>query len=259
MKSLLFSALALTVMAFTACKKNTDQNSENTTTPAQPAPLKLRKMIQTGNGATKTINFSYDNAGVLSSFASTDNSEHTSFAYDNNGNLTTIDETEEEFHNVYTYTYQNGKPVSATFKSWKIVAGQSNQLIEDDVLTYTVTNNRVTKIHSDMLLDNSSYDFVLAYDANGEVTEIKTDGSDLYKATFTYGSHKSPFPFITKWVLDEAGFSAHFYARHEQLSIAYDFPGNSFDRTQNSSYTFNAAGYPVTASSGNVQTIFEYQ
>jgi hypothetical protein len=260
MKPLLTAACALLTLAFTSCKKNSDATTEPTqpTQPAQPA-LKLKKMIETGNGVTRTYNFSYDNSGKLSGYASTDNVDHTSFAYDNDGNLTTIDETEEEFHNMYVYTYQNGKPVSAIFKSWKIIAGQPNQLVEDDELTYTVANNRVTKIHLNMLLDNSAMDFNLAYDGNAEVTEIKTDGSDMYKATFTYGSGKSPFPFVTGWVLDQAGFSTHLYARHNQLSVAYDFPGTSFDRTQTTTYTFNTAGYPATASSGNVQTVFEYQ
>jgi hypothetical protein len=257
MKHLLSAAIAFTALTFTACKKKTEEAAP--VTEPQPVTLKLKKMIQTGNGPTKTINFNYDNTGLLSSYASTDNSEHTSFAYDNNGNLTTIDETEEEFHNMYVYAYQSGKPSSATFKSWKIIAGQPNELVEDDVLTYTVVNNRVTAIHLEMLMDNSSMDFSLTYDAAGEVTEIRSVGSDMYKATFTYGANKSPFPLITKWVLDQAGFSTHFYARHNQLSAVYDFPGTSFDRSQNTSYTFNTAGYPVTAVSDGVQTTFEYQ
>jgi hypothetical protein len=257
MKHLLTAAIAFTALAFTACKKKTEEAA-----PApepQPVTLKLKKMIQTGNGATRTINFTYDNKGMLSSYASTDNVEHTSFAYDNDGNLTTIDETEEEFHNMYVYSYQNGKPTSAIFKSWKIIPGQPNELVEDDVLTYTVVNNRVTAIHLEMQLDNSAMDFALTYDANGEVTEIKSVGSEVYKATFTYGNNRSPFPFITKWVLDQAGFSTHFYTRRNQLSAAYDFPGTAFDRSQNTTYTFNATGYPVTAVSDGVQTAFEYQ
>jgi hypothetical protein len=257
MKHLLTAALAFTALTFTACKKKSED-----TGPApepQPVTLRLKKMIQTGNGSTRTINFSYDNNGLLSAYASTDGVEHTSFAYDNNGNLTTIDETEEEFHNMYVYAYQNGKPSSATFKSWKIIPGQPNELVEDDVLTYTVVNNRVTAIHLGMQLNNSAMDFSLAYDASGEVTEIKSVGSDTYKATFTYGNNRSPFPFITKWVLDQAGFSTHFYTRRNQTSAAYDFPGTMFDHTQTTSYTFNAAGYPATANSDGLQTVFEYQ
>jgi hypothetical protein len=254
----IYTALALIAIAMTACKKsNTETPIPDPTQPE--VTMKLKRTIVTGNGSIDTVNFSYANDGLLSGYASTNGSDHTSFAYDNDKNLVAVDETEGGFHNVYTYTYSNGKPVSEIFKSWQIVAGAPNQLIEDDRLAYTVVNNRVTKIHLDMLQDNSQMDFVLTYNANGDVSEVKSDGSDFYKASFTYGNNKSPYPVITRWVLDQAGFSLHFYTRRDLLSASYDFPGTNFDQTQSTTYTYNNAHYPATATSGNVHTVFEYQ
>ncbi|RYZ23276.1 MAG: hypothetical protein EOO16_05550 [Chitinophagaceae bacterium] len=257
MKQLLLSGVALAVLTFTSCKKNSDEAAPGNGTVTTPS-LRLKKMVQTFSGATRTVNFSYDNTGKLSGYESSDNVDHTSFAYDNDGNLTTIDETEDGFHNMYVYTYQNGKPVSAIFKSWRITAGQPNQLIEDDELTYTVANNRVSKIHV-RFEDNSERDFELAYDGNGELAQVNTIGSADYLATFTYGDKKSPFPAVSKWVLDQAGFSNDFVTKRNILTRTFDFPGTAFDQTQTTTYTFNASGYPATASSGGVQTTFEYQ
>ena len=61
------------------------------------------------------------------------------------------------------YTYSNNVPVSATFKSWQMTAGEPDDLIEDDVLTYTVSGGQVTKIHLEMTQAGESEDFNLTY------------------------------------------------------------------------------------------------
>ncbi|TCZ71761.1 hypothetical protein [Flaviaesturariibacter aridisoli] len=255
MKRTLFAATALAALSLTACKKDKDNETTGGGTPAQQY---LKKFTETQNGVATVFTLTYDNQHRLLNFKNADNSETTAFTYDAAGNLVKVEETEPNFFNVYTYTYANGKPATATFKSWQRAAGQPDQLFEDDVLTYTVTNNRVSAIHLEMLQDGDEADFNLTYNADGELAEAR-DGQGFYKANFTYGTHKSAFPSISPWILDQAGFSLLFYTRHELLSTAYDFPGTALDRTETTTYTFNAAGYPTTATRGSVTTTFEYQ
>jgi YD repeat-containing protein len=251
MKSILMAATALAVLSFASCKKK-----DSNVTTATPVRY-LKKMTQTGNGPAKVFTFTYDSQHRLLNFKTADNSDATVFTYDAAGNLVGVDETEPGFHNIYAYTYASGKPVSATFKSWKKTPGQPDVLFEDDVLTYTLTNNRVSSIHLAMQ-GGGDTDFALTYNAQGEMVKA-ADGNNFYTATFTYGSHKSPFPSISPWMLDQAGFSLHFFARHELLTSSFDFPGTALDKTETMTYTFNADGYPVTGSMGTEQTTFEYQ
>ncbi|RYY41009.1 MAG: hypothetical protein EOO08_03550 [Chitinophagaceae bacterium] len=254
MKRTIIAASALAAVSLTACKKK----EEATNNTAAPSVAYLKKLTETENGVSKVFTFTYDNQNRLLHFKTANNSESTAFTYDAAGNLTSVDSKEEDFHNLYTYTYANGKPASATLKSWVRSNGQDGALIEDDALTYTVTGNRVTGIHLEMLQDNDEMDFTLTYDANGELAEVR-DGMNFYKATFTYGTHKSPMPFVSSWILDQAGFSAHFYARRELLTTTYDLPGTANDRNETRTYTFNAGGYPLTSAGAGVTTTYEYQ
>ena len=251
MRQLFFLAVAFIALTFTSCKK---ENS--TTNPETPSKL-LKKMTKTENGEITVFNFIYDASKRLTSIKSVDESEITLLSYDAAGNLVKIDETEDEFHNIYSYTYANGLPVSATFKSWMKHAGEPDELIEDDVLTYTVNAGKVTGILMEMS-DGSQMDFALSY-TNGNLTKVNTVGSDFYSALITWGVKKSPYPPAAKYVLDQAGFSLLFFAKNEMISIAYDFPGNTMDKTITAQYTYDAAGYPITSNDGETQLKFEYQ
>lgn len=255
MKRTIFAATALAALSLTACKKK-DTDTTGTTTPG---PMYLKKITETENGTTRVFTFTYDNQHRLLKYATADNSAGTEFTYDAAGNLTKVKQTEPGVRNEYAYTYSNGKPVSATFKSWNTATGGADVLDEDDVLTYTVTGSKVTGIHLDMLQDQSDMDFTLSYNADGEATQIKDSNGAFYTANFTYGSHKSAMPAVSPWVLDQAGFSLHFVSRHELTTATYDFPGTMLDRTETASYTFNAAGYPVTSTKGTLTTTFEYE
>src|SRR5918993_1954327 len=156
MRPLFFLAVAFIALTFVSCKKD-----ESTPNPV-PASKLLKKITKTENGSTTIYNLLYDGAKRLTSITSTDNSEVTLLSYDAAGNLVKIDETEDMFHNIYSYTYANGLPVSATFKSWQKHAGEPDELIEDDVLTYTVAAGKVTAIHMEMM-DGSESDFALTY------------------------------------------------------------------------------------------------
>ena len=253
MKKIFLLAGAFTVLALVSCKKN------DAVKPVEQAPAKLlKKLTKTENGVTTVFNFQYDAAKRLQSYKSTHNKTGIDFTYDANGNLVKVINNEDDYLNVYTYTYNNGVPVSGHFSSWERTDGQPGLQIEDDELTYTVTENRVSKIHLKFLLSADETDFNLSYENNGNLSKI-VSGNNNYTASFTYGSKKPVFPLVSKYVLDQAGFSLQFAAKNELLSIGFDFPGTQFDETVVNQYTYDASGYVLTANDGSSQARFEYQ
>ena len=255
MKKLFVLAAGAATLTFTACKK--DESTPNNPSNGGSAKL-LKKVTKTENGETTIYNLTYDGNKRLTSYKSSNNLEEVLFTYDNSGNVVKVEQTDGEFKNIYAYVYSNGVPVSGSFKSWMKHAGEPDELIEDDILTYTVTNNQVTKIHLDMTQDATAVDFVLTY-TDGNISKVEVPGSDLYKATFVYGTKKSPFPQLSKYVLDQAGFSLQFSSKNEMLSASYDFPDTQLDRTVTNQYTYDASGYPLTSNDGETVLKFEYQ
>lgn len=256
MKKLFLLAGMLSALVFTSCKKDKDNNGGGN----NPATRLIKKMTEIENGVTRVYNFTYDNAKRLTGFASTDGAEHTTFTYDAAGNLTKVESVEDDFKNIYTYTYANGVPVSGTFKSWQKYSGEPDELIEDDELTYTVANGQVTKIKLYMKQTDEEINMDLTY-VNGNLSKVESEAGSLYtyKATFVFGNKKSPFPQLSKYVLDQAGFSLLFSSKNELISAAYDFPGTEFDHTTTQQYTYDASGYPLTSNDGETQLKYEYQ
>lgn len=254
--------LAASIMAltFTACKKETSTDPSTPPTPETPSRL-LKKITETENGQSTVYNLSYDGSKRLSSIVSSDNSHSIQFTYDANGNVIKMEQREDnDFKNIFTYTYNNGVPVSGTFKSWELTAGEPDDLIEDDVLTYTVTNNKVSKIHLNMTLADEAVDFNLTYTGDN-LTKVESAGLPgfEYTETFTYGTKKSPFPQVYKYVLDEAGYSLQFFTKNDLKSLVVDLPGTQGDKSINTTYTYDSAGYPLTSNDGSTTTTFEYQ
>ena len=253
-------AAAFAALTFTACKKDdAEPNNPGGGTGGGGSTSKiLKKLTKTENNQTTVYTFTYDANKRLTSYKSDDNVEEVVFTYDAGGNIVKVEERDAEFKNVYAYTYNNGVPASGTFKSWQITAGEPDDLIEDDVLTYTFENNQVKNIHLEMLQDEAQMDFALTY-TNGNLTKVQSVGNDFYSATFTYGTKKSPFPNLSKYVLDQAGFSLQFFAKNELTSVAYDFPGTELDRGIVTQYTYDAAGWPLTSNDGETLLKYEYQ
>jgi YD repeat-containing protein len=258
MKKLFLIAGVLSALTFTACKKDKDDNNGGNNGGGDNTPTKtLKKLTKVEEGVTTVYNFNYTNS-KLTSFASADGKESTTFTYDAAGNLTKIESIEAEFKNIYTYTWSNGAPVSATFKSWEKQGTQIGDLIEDDKLTYTVANSQVTKIHLEMTQADEEMDFNMNY-TNGNLTKVSSAIAGIYSATFTFGTKKSPYPQVTKYVLDQAGFSLIFGSKNELVTTAYDFAGTALDYTITQQYTYDSAGYPLTSNDGETKLTFEYQ
>lgn len=257
MKKLFLLAGTLSALVFTSCKKDKDDNNGGGNNPATRL---IKKMTKTENGVTTVYNFTYDNAKKLTGFASTDGEEHTTFTYDAAGNLTKVESIEDDFKNIYTYTYANNVPVSATFKSWQKHAGEPDELFEDDELTYTVANGQVTKLKLYMKQADEEVNMNFSY-TNGNLTKVETEAGSAhtYKATFVFGSKRSPFPQLSKYVLDQAGFSLLFSSKNELITSSYDFTGTDYDYTVTQQYTYDASGYPLTSNDGETQLKYEYQ
>jgi YD repeat-containing protein len=259
MKKLFLIAGVLSALTFTACKKDKDENNNGGGGDNNPPAKTLKKITQVEGGVTTVYNFNYTNS-KLASFVSADGKESTTFTYDAAGNLSKIESIEADFKNVYTYTWANGIPVSGTFKSWEKEGTQIGDLIEDDKLTYTVANSQVTKIHLEMAQDGAAgdMDFNMTY-TNGNLTKVLSSTAGIYSATFTFGTKKSPYPKVTNYVLDQAGFSLIFGSKNELITSAYDFPGTALDNVFTQQYTYDAAGYPLTSNDGETKLTFEYQ
>jgi len=251
-KFLLAAAVAYAV-ALTSCKKDDPSPSVPNT-----QSKKLKRLTKTEGGSTKVYDLTYDASNRVVSYKTANNSDHILFSYDNQGNLTGIEEKEDEFRNIYTYTYQNNKPVSGTFKSWKVVPGQADELIEDDQLTYTVVNNQVSRIHLEMLQTAEESDLQLTY-SNNNLVKVVSEGGLSYTADFSFGTKRSAFPKVTNYVLDQAGFSLQFACNNEMKTASFDFPGTAFDQTVTNQYTYDSEGYVLTSNDGSLQMVFEYQ
>jgi YD repeat-containing protein len=250
MKKIVLAAMSISLL-FTACKKETSEQ-----VPGGIAGKTLKKITKTEGGTVTIYNIGYDASKRLASINSADNKESTVFTYDGNNNVVKVEQSDADTKNLYTYTYSSGVPVSGSFKSWQVQQGQPDELQEEDALTYTVTNNQVTKIR----IENpqlGQIDFVLTY-TNGNVTRIESEGINFYTATFTYGNKKPVFPQVFKYVLDQAGFSLQFFAKNELLSESYQF-GTVGGTTETMQYTYDADGNVLTSTDGTTQLKYEYQ
>ena len=248
-----------------SCKKegvdplpNNGNNNGNDNPDPVPTTKLLKKMTETKNGVVTVYNFSYDAKKQLVSIKNEDQSDVTNFSYDNEGNVIKVESLQPDTRNVYEYHYENGLPDRATFKSYEVGIGEEN-LVEDDILHYTVEDGKVTKINMDMIVQQQELNFLLSYNNSGNVTRIETDGSTAYIAQFTYGTKKPVFPKVFKFVMDQAGYSLHFFAKNDIKSIRYDYPGTDYDSEEQIQYTYDAAGNILTANDGSSETTFEYQ
>lgn len=263
MKKVFLLAGLLSALVLTSCKKDKDNGGDNGGGNNPGTAKLLKKTTETQNGVTTVFNFTYDNNKRLISYAMADGTEKTLFSYDGAGNLTAIEITDQETKIVYSYTYANGIPVSGKIKSWDLNGAQPDVLVSESDLTFTVANGQVTKVKRVIKgedMDDVVLNLSLTY-TNGNLSKIQTtEGSSYaYTATFVFGDKKSPFPQISKWILDDSGFSVMISSKNELKSAAYDMPGQEMDYGFTNTYTYDAAGYPITSSDGEVTVKYEYQ
>ena len=255
MKKFFVLAGVMAALVFSSCKKDKDSSNNgggNTT-------KLLKKVTKTENGVTTVYNVNYDGNKRITSYGTTDGLENTTFTYDGAGNVTKVESRDHNYYRVYTYAYNNGIPVSGTFKTTLKVAGEPDDVQQDDIITYTVVNNQVTKIHQKMNIDDAEMDINLSYHASGNLAKAEVQSDyEVYAVNYTYGTKKPAFPTVSKFVLD-LGFSLEFAAKNELIKMAFDFPGTDADFEEVNQYTYDANGFPLTSNDGEIQIKFEYQ
>jgi YD repeat-containing protein len=248
----------MAALVISSCKKDKDSGNDNGGGGGTATKL-LKTVTKTENGNTLVYNLKYDANKRLISFGTADKLDTTRFTYDASGNVIKIEIRDVNYYSTFTYAYNNGIPVSGTFKTIQKVAGEPESVQQDDVITYTVVNNQVTKIHQHMKVDPADLDINLTYHSSGNLAkaEIQSDG-EAYAVSYTYGTKKPAFPTLSKFVLD-LGFGLEFAAKNELIKIAFDFPGTVGDYESTSQYTYDASGFPLTSNDGETQIKFEYQ
>jgi hypothetical protein len=255
MKKLLMMAGVMAALVFSSCKKDKDSGAGN---GSGGSTKLLKKVTETANGTTTVYNLNFDGNKHLTFLGSIDNLETTNFTYDGEGNVIKVEVKEHNYYSTYTYTYNNGIPVSGSLKTVMKTAGEPDDIMEDDVLTYTVVNNQVTKIHQQMNLADVELDVNLTYHPSGNLAKAEISGDEVYSIDYTYGTKKTAFPTMSKFVLD-LGLSLAFAGKNELITTVMDFPGTQFDQTVTNQYTYDANGYPLTSNDGQTQLTFEYQ
>lgn len=259
MRKQFFILIIAALSTVVGCKKESENN------PSTPGSAKLlKRIIETEGGVTTTRNFVYDANKRLMSMQSSDNSETINLTYDNQGNVIKMEDKEEDVRNVFEFTYNNGLPVSGSFKSYENAGTPNETLSGSYTLAYTVANGLVTKmkmtVPDDPATGQQGYDleYTLSY-TNGNLSKIEAGGLAPFSASFVYGNKKPVYPAIFKYALDPAGYSSLFLAKNEILSITYNFPGTELDNTITNQYTYDAQGYVLTANDGETQSKFEYE
>ena len=254
MKKIVLLAGAFTMLVFISCKKDKDSNDGSNNGGKTKL---LKKVTKTENGNTSVYNLTYD-GNQFKSFTTADGLEYTSLTIDGSGNVTKMEIRDHNYYTTYTYAYSNGVPVTGTVKTEHKVAGEPDDVTQDDVLTYTVVNNQVTKIKKQMKVADMEETVNLVYNSTGNLEKATLEGEESFSVLFTWGTKKPGFPTISKWVLD-IGYTLQFFARNEMLTAYYDFPGGTlFDYELKNTYTYDSDGYPLTSDDGETKLKFEY-
>jgi hypothetical protein len=252
MKKNFLLAGAMAMLVFSSCKKDKDSKDDNNGSQTK----QLKKVSKTENGNTTVFNLIYDGS-KLRSFSNADGLESTALTLDGSGNVSKIEIRDHNDYTTYSYSYNNGIPVSGTVKTIHKVAGEPDDIIQDDVLTYTVVNNQVTRIVREMKMADVTQTANITYGGDGNLLKVTLEGDMEGSVAFTWGVKKPGFPTISKWLLD-VGYTLQFFAKNEMLTASYDFEGTLFDYTLSTQHTYDKDGYPLTSNDGDTQMKFEY-
>lgn len=251
MKRQFLTLFLATATVFTACKNNDDDPVIKTKV--------LSKLISTEDDENITHTFNYDSKTRLTSFGTADNTEKTSFTYDASGNLNKVENIEGDTKNVFEVVYVNAVPTTGTLKVY-----EDSELESTFNFEYTVANGKVTEIIQKVQNQQAAKSTITYVGGNVSKIETVSTGLGTFTHTYTYGTKKSMFtnPAV-KYVLDPIGITASFLAKNEVLTESFDNPGTEFDVNSTTTYTYDAQGYPLTAtvtSDDEVVTLkFEYK
>jgi YD repeat-containing protein len=249
MKNILW-LFCITTLTFGSCKKDdTNNNNEN--------KKQAKKIIKTEAGVNTVYNLAYDNNKRLVSVISADNTDKTIFTYDAAGNVTAMEILMPDNRAEWSFTYQGSTPKTGRYKAWDRSSG-TEHLMRDDQLTYTVVNDKVTAMRINVTGPLTAVlDMNVEYEgANPKRIVSQTQGF-AFTQTLTWGTKKSPFAPVFKYVLDWSGAHALYSSKNELISLQTVVQGGT-SVTVNNQYTYDAEGYPLTITEGATTYRFEY-
>lgn len=223
MKKLVLSAFVLAGLMFTSCDKNDDNNTtEEGTVDVTKMYLPLKV-----TGDDYTTIYTYNNKGQLTKIAESDGYEYT-FTY--NGNQL-VEFVEKELDTKTTYKFtQSGNIITLN------LVGEVNGEIYHDT--------HKLEVDAKGNLINDGY-FNYTYDANGNITKMKSDDSEeiILKFDDKNGIYKNVK--LPQWVFAYI-VSEQVNLVNNAVNIDYkdsDFPEDNFTGTVK--YEYNADNYPV--------------
>lgn len=223
MKKLVLSALVLAGLMLTSCDKNDDNNTTEEGT-VDLSKMYLPSKIVSDLGTTV---YTYNNKAQLTKIAESDGYEYT-FTYSGD-QLVEATATENDIKTFYTFS-QAGTKLTVNMKAE--FNGQTHN--DTQILTLDSKGN---------LLNDG--DFNYTYDANGNITKMKSDDSE--EVVFKYDDKNGIYKNVKlpQWVFA--------YIVSEQINLVNnvvnidskdsDFPEDNFTATV--SYNYNADNYPV--------------
>jgi YD repeat-containing protein len=244
MKKLLFACLALSIAA-TSCKKSKDDVVE-------PAHKNLLTKRTDSDGLV--FNYIYDANNRMVTWTRTSNpsnpAENISFTYNANGTLAQWVETLRSIKTKFTY---NGDGTVSTKKAYSVF-GATETL--NDTYTYSYAANAVTENYVQASTGNG-FRQEYKYDANGNVTEIKSynttpaNPAGTYSGIITYGAYDNKNHYNSS---APAAFLFPYSIKNNAGTIVYP------SGTGNYTFEYNADAYPTKRfENGTLYSTFEYQ
>lgn len=243
MKKLLFVCLAFTLVA-TSCKKDKDI--------VEPARKNL--LIKRTDSDGLVFNYTYDANNRMVTWTRSSNpsnpAQNISFTYNANGTLAQWVNSLNAIKTKFTY---NGDATVSTQKTYS-VSGATETL--NDTYTYTYAVGAVTENYISAATGNG-FRQEYKYDANGNVTEIKSynttpaNPAGTYSGVTTYGAYDNKNHYHSS---TPASFLFPYSIKNNAGTIVYPFG------TANYTFEYNADGYPTKRfENGTLYATFEYQ
>lgn len=233
MKKQLVLFIAITSLAWTACKKD----NSNPTPENKQLLTKVTETVADDNTVTM---LTYDNDKRIST-VKTNDGEETKFTY-NGDNLVTVENlADAENKTVLQITYAAGKPETGVYTIY------ADGVVDDKYkVTYTLTGDAVTQIlMKDSTNTTEISKSVITYQTNN-ISKVENyfGGALVNTQEYTYGNKKSMFHNSKiKYVVDP--FALQLFSANEVTKQKFTLGNNTTETAH--VYTYDDNGFPLTA------------
>lgn len=233
MKKQLMLFIAITSLAWTACKKN-DSN------PIPDNQNLLTRITEMDANDTTLTTVSYDNNKRISTVKTSDGSE-SNFTYNGNNLVTIENKADAENKTILQVTYENEKPSTAVYAIY-----EDGELHNKYKVSYILTGNAVSQIlMKDSTNTTEVAKTVITYQ-NNNIAKVESyyDGHLSNTQNYTYGNKRSIFSSTSlKYVIDP--FTLQLFSDNEVTKETSTFGDSSQETTH--AYTYDENGFPLTA------------